>query len=277
MNAYMQRWLVNGREDGAIRPDDRGLAYGDGLFETIAVREGRPRLLERHLARLAEGCTRLGIPMPPTAALHDDIAAVSAGAHRGTVKLIVTRGAGLRGYAPPASVQPVRAVGFSTSDGPGDGHAELVLCSTPAGINPALAGLKTLNRLENVLARAELQRTGATEGVMCDCEGRVTGATMANLFLVRRGTLLTPRLDCGGIRGVMRSVVLELASAAGMVAIETDLRAAELAEAEEMFLTNALIGIWPVGRFAGRELACGPVSRKMIALLASRGIEERAS
>lgn len=277
MNAHMQRWLVNGREDGIIRPDDRGLAYGDGVFETIAVREGKPRLLERHLARLTDACTRLGIPAVSTAALHDDIAAVCTGTNRGTLKLIVTRGAGPRGYAPPSTVQPVRVVTFSPSVERPAGHVELVLCATPASINPALAGLKTLNRLDNVLARAELQRSGAAEGVMSDCDGWVIGATMANLFLARRGILLTPRLDRGGIRGVMRSVVLELALAAGIEAVETDIRAADLAEAEEMFLTNALIGLRPVSRCGGRDLTGGSLSRKLAELLASRGIEERAT
>jgi 4-amino-4-deoxychorismate lyase len=270
------RWLVDGRSDAGIAPDDRGLAYGDGLFETIAVRDGAPRLIERHLARLAAGCARLAIPAPSLGLLREEIGTLLDGAARGTLKLIVTRGTGPRGYAPPAAQRPVRALGFWPDESPvaiGSSCA-LLVCRTPASCNPALAGLKTLNRLDNVLARAEVAAAGAHEGVMTDGPGRIVGGTMTNLFIVRRGELLTPALSRAGVAGVMRAVVLEAASAIGLRSAETDMDVDELMRADEIFLTNALTGIWRVGRVAQRSLGAAPVTIALRARLRELGVDE---
>lgn len=274
----MTDWLVNGQPGGNIAPDDRGFAYGDGLFETIAVRNGVPRFLARHLARLTAGCAQLQIPLPESAALREQMQTL-IGAHQlGTLKIILTRGRGPRGYAPPAHVAPTCALVFSADEQPRprwySAGMDVVICRTPASSNAALAGLKTLNRLDNVLARAELRDAAAGEGLMCDDGGRVIGGTMSNIFAVRQGGLLTPQLDRCGIRGIMRSVVLEVASAAGIAVTETAIPRAQLMEADEIFMTNALVGIQPVRHLDGRPVASAGMTRTIAALLHAQGVEE---
>ena len=274
----MQTWLVNGHFDHVVEADDRGLAYGDGLFETIAVRNGVPRFFDRHIARLLDGCRRLNIPDPPAQRIADEITRLIAGVRRGTAKIIITRGIGPRGYRPPAAATPTRAIGFTPDDGDLrrglPNGIRVISCRTPVSCNAALAGLKTLNRLDNVLARSEWQDDGVSEGLMCDSGGRLIGGTMSNLFMVRDGRLLTPALDRCGIHGIMRAVVMESAARIGLAAEATEIGALDLEQADELFLTNALIGLWPIASCSGRALDIGPVTGAIAADLAARGVEE---
>jgi 4-amino-4-deoxychorismate lyase len=257
---------------------DRGLAYGDGLFETIAIRQGMPRLIEQHMARLLDGCRRLAIPDPPLQKIIDEIEQLIRGKRHGTAKVIVTRGTGPRGYRTPPAPTPTRLVGFTPEDGNpsrnGRAGVRIIACRTPLSCNPALAGLKTLNRLDNVLARSEWQDESVSEGLMRDPGGRLIGGTMSNVFLVLGGRLLTPRLDHCGIRGIMRSLVLRSARDIGVTAAEVDVGAQELEEAEELFLTNALIGLWPVASRGSRSYDVGPITGAIARALAARGIAE---
>jgi 4-amino-4-deoxychorismate lyase len=276
----VQTWLVNGRLQNAISLDDRGLAYGDGLFETIAWRRGQPRFFDRHLARLREGCRRLDIPAPPDAAIADEIGIAAAGSERGTVKIIVTRGCGRRGYAWEADIVPSRIVGFDPAPAegrPAAGGASVVYCDTPASCNPRLAGLKTLNRLDNVIARAELRGRRAEEGLMFDDENRLVGGTMSNLFVVRNRELATPLLDRAGVRGVMRDVVMERAREAGIACREIGIARSFLESADEIFLTNALTGLRPVTLCGSSRLEAGPVTATLRAALLECGVEECAA
>lgn len=259
-------WLVNGRE-GKVDPADRGLAYGDGLFETMAADAGRIRWLDYHLERLVDGCARLSIPPPDPAALRAEIAAhLPEG--RAVVKLIVTRGPGERGYRPPATPAPTRIVSISSwSACPASHYTRGVRVRTLAlrlGENPALAGMKHLCRLEQVLARIELERLDADEGLLLDASGYVVSATMANVFAVADGRLLTPALTRCGVKGVMRRIVLETAKAEGIEVEEGDLRPATFEGADEMFVTNAVFGIWPVRELDGRVLAPGEIAQRLM-------------
>lgn len=275
MNAGSGQWLVNGRPLAALDPGDRGLAYGDGLFETMAWRDGSLRLADRHLQRLALGCQRLGLPAPAAGIVLAEATRL-AGQHAcGTVKLVLTRGPGPRGYAPPAGTQPTRAMTFHPGPSAVPGQPlRLGLCRTPASTNPALAGLKTLNRLDNVLAAAEARQRGLDEGIMCTGDGVVVGATAANVFAVREGVLLTPALDRAGIAGTMRGLVLECAAALGITVRECRLRADELLQADELFLTNALTGLRPVGTIEGRQLRGAGMARRLAEALRERGVRE---
>ncbi|MBL8226181.1 MAG: aminodeoxychorismate lyase [Chromatiales bacterium] len=273
------RILVNGLEARTVPADDRGLAYGDGLFETLALREGGVRFVEAHLARLARGCARLAIPMPDGGLLRTQLAAVSDGVAHGVVKIVLTRGPGPRGYAPPASPEPTLIVSCHPGE-PRSGIAAPLRvrdCATPVASSPALAGLKTLNRLEQVLARAEWRDPAIGEGLMRDEAGWYAGGTASNLFVVRDGTLLTPGLGRRGVRGIMRDAVLAASARLGIASAEADLGRADLDGATEMFLTSALIGIAPVGEFDGRRLATGPVTRRLRAELALAGVGECAA
>jgi 4-amino-4-deoxychorismate lyase len=254
------RALVNGREQGRIEPMDRGLHYGDGLFETMAVRGGHVRFLDWHLERLADGAARLAIPLPEPGTLRAEIAAVSA-ADRGIVKLILTRGAGERGYRPPPHPRPTRLVFGLPWPAPvvGTEGVRVGWCRLRLGRNPRLAGIKHLNRLEQVLGRAEWDDAEMAEALMMDDRDHAICGTQSNLFAKIAGRWITPVLDQCGVAGIMRRAFVTWAASRGDPVIERELPAAELAGAAGLLLTNAVIGAWPVRELAGRALPVDPL------------------
>lgn len=239
--------LVNGvmttNSSQAIAADDRGLQYGDGLFETALLVEGRVRFLDAHLERLFRGCERLGIRAPDRHTLTEEIAQVSTSANRGVLKIIVTRGAGGRGYRPASQLAPTRIVALHALKESAPHALKLRWCETRLGRNARLAGIKHLNRLEQVLAQNEWREGEFDEGLMMDTEGEVVCATAANVFAVRDGALITPDLRFCGIRGVMRAQVLEAAAKLRIAATEAPLWPDDLETASEVFVTNAVRGI----------------------------------
>lgn len=245
--------LINGVPGDVVPVLDRGLQYGDGLFETIAVRDGAPCLWRRHIQRLQRGCRILGLQLPPVHRLLDECLSLTRDHDAAVLKLILTRGGGGRGYTPPADPTPVRILSLHPSpDYPptwrDDGIA-VTLCCMPSSENRKLAGLKHLNRLDQVLARKELSADGYVEGLMCDSRERIIGGTMTNLFLWTGDVLTTPRLDTCGIAGTVRALVLEEAQRSGCRVRINDIRLPEIGQAQGMFLTNAVAGVWPVRRF----------------------------
>lgn len=260
----MNTW-VNGRSSRSVDCGDRGLAYGDGLFETMCVRGRRIRLLDLHVERLLEGCRRLKLEAPVTAFAHEAAARARA-QPEGVIKLIVTRGRGGRGYRPTGDGRCTRVLSLHPlPPPPAAGRPVRVrLCRTRMGLNPDLAGLKTLNRLESVMARAEWRDERIWEGLMCDVEGTVVSGTMSNLFLRRGSTLMTPAMDRCGIAGVMRRWVLECARELRLEVWQGRVPLEALHDAEEVFMTNAVAGVVSVGvidtgrqcsRFAALETA----------------------
>lgn len=253
------RILVDGERRDAVDALDRGLHYGDGLFETIAVTNGRLRFLDWHLERLADGMRRLAFPTADLDAIRADLAGV-ADRDTAAVKLLLTRGRGPRGYRPPRAARPRRIViGY---DGPPPAAPAAGLrvgwCRMRLGRNPALAGLKHTSRLEQVLARAEWDDGRMDEGLMQDADGRVISATQANLFARIDGRWATPRLDGCGVAGIMRRAFREWLKGQGSPAEERPIPAAELSNASALVLTNALIGARPVADLAGRALEPDP-------------------
>jgi 4-amino-4-deoxychorismate lyase len=266
------RTWVDGVETGHVSVRDRGLQYGDGLFETMAAPGGVVRFLSLHLKRLAQGCERLGISVPDLALLRGEIA-TAAGGGGAIVKLIVTRGrARARGYAVGGNEAPSRILlryawkgedGAAMRDGVRVRIADLKLAE-----NPLLAGIKHLNRLEQVLARLEWDDAEIAEALLFSGSAALVSGTMSNVFLVRDGRLLTPRLDRCGVAGVMREVVGSLAADAGIDCERCALDLEDLNRAEELFLTSALTGIRPVVEVAGRRLAIGTLTRRLQEALA---------
>ena len=259
---------VNGRDAATVSVLERALHYGDGLFETMACLQGRVRLLDEHLMRLAAGCARLGIAAPARDPLRAELAAVAAGCPRAIIKLLVTRGeARARGYA-LTGAETANQITLRFPWPADDGRAALegVRVRTAAlrlGENPALAGIKHCNRLEQVLARREWSDPGIAESLLYSSSGALVSGTMTNVFIVKQGALRTPRLDCCGVAGVMRHTVLALAAQLGIDAREERLTQADVQLAEEMFLTNALIGIHPVRVLDGRSLSRGTLTARL--------------
>ena len=243
----MSIW-INGRRGTAIDCRDRGLQYGDGLFETMRVRQRRIRLFPLHLERLAEGCRRLGIEVS-AARLEREAAARARQCIDGVLKLILTRGRGMRGYRPTGNERYTRVLLLHAlpSSPSLPKPVRVRLCRTRLGLNPDLAGLKTLNRLESVMARAEWRDERIWEGLMRDVEGTVVCGTMSNVFLRRGSTLMTPALDRCGIAGVMRRWVLEQAKDLHLRVWQGRLPVEAFRDAEEVFMTNAVAGVVPVG------------------------------
>lgn len=251
--------LVNGEARTKIDALDRGLQYGDGLFETMAVANGRLRFLDWHLERLADGARRLGFPAPDIERIRAELGD-AAKASTAVVKLLLTRGTGARGYRPPREATPTRIVAAFDEPPPARAAAAARLgwCRTRLGRNPALAGIKHTSRLEQVLARAEWDDGSMDEGLMQDDQGHVICATQANLFARLGGRWVTPRLDGCGVAGIMRRAFREWLKGQGNAAEERAVAASELASATALVLTNALVGAWPVRELAGRALEPDP-------------------
>ena len=261
----MDSW-VDGQPADALSLKDRGLAYGDGLFETIAVRGGQPLLLDRHLARLADGCLRLAI-MADHALIRSELLAYAAALGEGVLKLILTRGDSLRGYAPDPAARARRILqGNRPAAYPavhGEHGVRLFPCTTRLSRQPLLAGLKHLNRLEQVIARSEWQDTEHAEGLMLDQAGRVIEGVFSNLFLIRDGVLITADLKRCGVAGVMRAELLFQAESLGIPTQITDISLDQLQWADEVFVCNSVYGVWPVRAYAALSWSIGPLTRKL--------------
>jgi len=256
---------------------DRGLAYGDGLFETMRAEAGRLPLLRRHLDRLLSGCERLGLPAPDRDALEARVLRLARTVQTGIVKIIVTRGPGARGYRPPTAPQlRVMTEAHPLPEYPRRNYTEgvsLQVCETRIGRSSLTVGLKHLGRLEQVVASAEL-RGDCVEGLMLDEHDYVIEGTRTNLFLAMDDALVTPRLDMSGVAGVMRSLVLDAAGRLGIDCREDRVRLADVARAEEIFVTNAVIGIWPAKRIdaIGWNGAVGPLAKRLMTAVAAGGV-----
>jgi len=265
--------LVNGVPATTVSVMDRGVQFGDGVFETIACVNGRPRFLLLHLERLEFGCERLGIKPPNLDEITAEVLGLVSGVERAIVKVLVTAGEAVaRGYARSGHETATRIT--IRYPWPHDDPAQLhdgVMARTLTsrlGENPRLAGLKHCNRLEQILARRELDNDPhLAEGILYSSCGNLVSGTMSNVFLVRESCLLTPRIDLCGVAGVMRRVVLREARRVAIPARECELRAENLQAADEVFLTNARIGIWPLRSLDDRVLTPGPVTRHLQSVL----------
>jgi 4-amino-4-deoxychorismate lyase len=265
---------INNRLGARLDARDRGLQYGDGLFETMRVCRGRVRLLKSHLERLQAGCRQLKIAAPPLPALRRELERAAAARREAVMKLIVTRGSGKRGYRPSGRERCTRILALHALPNFAPLPVRVRLCTTRIGINPDLAGLKTLNRLESVLARSEWSDARIWEGLMRDVEENIVCGTMSNLFVRRGSTLMTPLLDRCGVAGVMRRWVLETASDLKLHAVQCRLRWDDLNQAEEVFMSNAVVGIRSVAvlergrqRLRGLKFDAAIELRERLALL----------
>ncbi len=283
--------LVNGEPGDRVSIAERALQYGDGLFETISCIGGRPRWLDLHLARLRLGCERLQLPFHDYAVLSGEIGALAVAVApsvepRCLVKVIISRGiAARRGYAPSGAEQPTRIV--SRYEWPQDSSVTAALrvsvSEVRLGINPRLAGLKHLNRLEQVLAQLA-RPPGVDEVLMLSSSAEVIGGSMTNVFFADETGLFTPQLQECGVAGVMRQRVLQAISASqhggtpregaqqtpidvptGVTVRHVTL--AELTRVREAFVTNVRWGIRSIGSLDGRALASDDYAQQLRRLI----------
>ncbi len=278
----MSEWFHDGARQSTVAIEDRGFQYGDGLFETIAIRRGKPRLWAYHVDRLLAGCVRLGLAAPDAESLRERLDMALAETSLDTIycvaKIIVTSGVAQRGYgrsmptgasvwigvfpsAPPAATKYLQGV-------------DAIACTTHLATGATTAGLKTLNRIEQVLGRSECLAAGAFEGLMCDAEDRLICGTMSNVFLVRQNDIITPALTRCGVQGVMRRHVIESLSGTGRETVERDVPMGELQAADEVFISNSQFGVLPVRRCGQTSWSVGAVTRDVMAALASSGVAE---
>jgi 4-amino-4-deoxychorismate lyase len=266
MNA---RVFVGDTRFDAIAADDRGVAYGDGLFETMRAHHGELPWWEAHWARLEAGARRLRIVLPQSTHVRAEAASLLSN-QDAVLKLLVTRGSSGRGYAPDPDGAPTWILSRHAlpPEAPETGIA-VRWCETRLAMQPMLAGMKHCNRLEQVLARSEwlapaASDTGATEGLMRSTEGDVVCATAANLFVLSDGTWRTPLIDRCGVAGICRAWAISQLDAR-----ESRIAVTDVETADAVFLCNAVRGILPVARLGGCTWSLHPqvvALRKQLAL-----------
>lgn len=278
----MADWFVNGDAAGHVDASDRGFQYGDGLFETIAIRNNEPRLWDYHMERLAKGCKLLGIRKPADAELSDGVSNALLQSHVPTaysvVKIIVTAGTGLREYGRTRTDSPTVLFGaFPALPPPVESYRdglEVALCQTRLAVNSPTAGLKTLNRLEQVLARSEFVETGEFEGLTMDADDNIICGTMSNVFFVTDNSISTPSLRRCGVEGVMRRHIIETLRVQGICTQIRDVKFPDLKDVDEVFVSNSQFGIMPVRSCSDLQWPVGDTTRKVMSILADNGVAE---
>lgn len=265
-------------DDATVSIFDRGFQYGDGLFETIALVAGEPVFWEEHLRRMSNGAAMLGISMPVPEVWESDVALATIDApDRAVLKLTLTRGVGGRGYARPFPQLPTR-IAYTTAwpQYPRE-HWErgidVVTCRTTQLDAGTFATLKSLNRLNQVLARGELPDS-VPEGLLVDTAGMVREGTFTNVVWMRAGRAKTPRLTETGIPGVMRGAILSRFSALGIQCDAVDVPPDAILDSDECFACNSLIGVWPIRSLDGRTLreSPGEITRDLLAWIGQLGL-----
>lgn len=247
-------FLINGCQQQTLAANDRAVQFGDGCFTTARVQTGLVQLLPAHLTRLREACERLFIPFTDWVILEQEMIALASRQQTGVLKVIITRGVGGRGYSASGCQTPTRILSLSA---PPAHYARwqregvtLALSPIRLGRNPHLAGLKHLNRLEQVLIRTHLEQTAGDEALVLDSDGLLTECCAANLFWRQGMTVFTPRLDQAGVKGIMRQFIIDRLVASDFTIADVAARPRALAEADEVLICNALMPVVPVN-------ACG--------------------
>lgn len=248
---------INGEPAGQLSIADRGLLYGDGLFETIAVRNGRPALLAKHLQRLQRGLQTLAFPEIDVESLSERISNTARLHGDAVLRLTISRGPSGRGYAAPQSPRLTEILDYSTHRFPMDGETvapvNMTISNIPLVDHPMLAGIKHLNRLPQVLAATQCREAGFDEAILSGSHGEVIEAVSANLFIYRDNILHTPDLKHAGIAGVMRALVLEIASSLRIPCKMGTYDIDDCLQADALFLSNSIRAIIPVAQLDGHQ------------------------
>lgn len=244
--------LVNGKPSDLISIRDRGLLYGDGIFETILCENGEPPLLDYHLQRFSHGCQRLNLVTQNKNVIAEEIRALADG-ESCVIKLILTRGVRDRGYAYDAcDLTYTRIIDKNPLPDSNVEYAlngiNLTLCQHQIPHNKKLAGIKHLNRLDQIIGRSECP-AGYQEAAMMDSNGYLVEGTMSNIFMLADGIWHTPGLEHCGINGVMREFIIRHANDLDIITNVEDIMPEDMQNADALFVCNSIIGIWPVARY----------------------------
>lgn len=270
----MPNVLINGESQQQIQPSDRGLTYGDGLFETVQIANGKPLLWDAHMKRLRQGCSVLKIPFSDAllCAIEDDLLILQSNDlySNAVFKCIITRGIGQRGYKIEGSVSPSRISSIAALP---DYQIQqrkgvcVTRCVTQLAQQPLLAGVKHLNRLEQVLARSEWEDESISEGLVFDTQNHIIEGTMSNVFWCDEERLFTPSLQKSGVAGVVRNAIIPLAKKRSIEVVEGDFYWEDISRSTEIFLSNSVINILPVVKIIDRDceynFSVGPITKKL--------------
>jgi len=257
LEAQNNQYLINGKPSAGLSLLDRGLAYGDGVFRTFLVKNGVPHHWVLQYQKLSQDCQALGIACPSNEELLSDIETLFDQSTDAVAKIIVTRGESSRGYAVPAEIQANRVVLKSALPTyPLSNQTQgvsLHLCELKLGVQTKLAGVKHLNRLENVLARMEWSDANIADGLLMDSDENVIECTMSNIFARFGNKLITPSLDQCGVAGIARARIVQSANHFNLdVKIEA-MKLDKLMQADEIIICNSLFGAWQVVSFNGKQ------------------------
>lgn len=248
----------------------RALHYGDGVFRTVLYWRGEPLDWQSHCDKLVADCAALALDAPDSQRLREEVAAAAAGAESAVIKIIVAREAGGRGYRGASRLAerwviayPPPVAGAEAREG-----IRVDLADVRLAAQPLLAGVKHLNRLEQVLASRDWP-DGIDERLLRDEQGQLICGTRSNLFCVVGDRLLTPALDRCGVAGIMRGRLIGLARAQGIDVLIAALTSEALARADEAFVCNAVIGLWPIRELGARRWSApGPITTALMRALA---------
>jgi 4-amino-4-deoxychorismate lyase len=242
--------LVNGSPSNVISIRDRGLLYGDGVFRTLRVANGQALHWPLHYQKLHHDCAVLGIACTEYSQLTAELENLLSSQTDCAIKLIITRGISTRGYTPSTQTIPTHIWDVAPlPDYPAEWARHGIkarLCQLRLSQQPHLAGIKHLNRLENVLAASEWNDAEIAEGLLMDADGNVIEGVRSNLFAVLNGTLITPSLLGCGVAGIQRDRVIAWANTNNVPLEIRALSWDEIINADELFIVNSLIGVWPI-------------------------------
>lgn len=255
MPSGLPRFLINGLSTSQVDVADRALHYGDGLFETIFVDRGRPQFWAEHFSRLQLGCDRLGLHVPDCSNLETELKLLIGNADLAVLKLIVSAGVGGRGYRRDEKPAVTRILALYPYPNYNPEWFKLGVdvrvCKHRLAMQPAFAGIKHLNRLDQVIARQEWGEN-YQEGLMLDQAGTVVEATMSNLFILHGGVLKTPPIEGCGVAGIIRAKIMEQTA---QKVVEEILSLDDIHAADAVFLTNSIIGVWQVRSLEAKQWA----------------------
>lgn len=263
--------MVNGVQTDKLDALDRGLMYGDGVFRTMVMRDSRVVWWDIQFQKLHDDCAALGIVCPAKECLESELAVLGALTPECVIKIVVTRGVGLRGYAANFVQHPTRILSTSPftvfpSDYIDKG-VKVRVCDLRLSYQPRLAGIKHLNRLENVLARTEWSDAEISEGLLLDARDNVISGTMSNISLLKEGELITPDLSLCGIAGVARQRIMEIVAGWGWRIRVQPVSLSMLMEAEEVLLSNSVIGVWQIIELQEKKWQPGNLTKKIRCVL----------